>query len=168
MQIWFNIKGFPVNVSTHGYFEIYSRKVPTIKFSSCPNLILACPIDVLEGIKYLPEYDDINVDLTDQKLFNALKDFVEENLKDFEKKDEELCKKWEEIKKEKKLIIKGKEIRIGDYVELDGKIVKILWFDEKRDELCFSEKDNVYSTNLSNKKYKIRKLSEKEAVIYSL
>jgi len=152
MQSWYNIEGFPVNVSTHGYITIYGKGVPVMKFSDAPVVVCDAPINVLgSGIKYLPDSDDISINLGDPKLDKAIKRFVKKHLVHLNEKNEEVVKNWKKIIKEKPpLILKnGDEVRIGDYADYDGRIVKLMWY-ERRGFLsitCESLDSGQYSTN---------------------
>jgi len=167
MQIWFSVKGFPINVSSHGYFIIFSRKVPPLKFSTCPSVVYEGFADELEGIRYIPENDNLNVDLSDPELEKAVKKFVDEHLEELEKRDKILIKKWNEIIKNKEpLEVNGKKIKIGDYAEYEGEIIKILWYDKETDELFFEslKSKSIWGTSLANLE-RMKKLSKKEAIV---
>jgi len=168
-QIWFRVKGFWVNVSSHGYIIIFSRKLPALKFSSCPSVIFEGSVDVLgHGIKYLPEYDSLNIDLDDDLLERAVEEFVEDNLEAFIEKDKKLMENWKRLLKTKKPLKIGRfEVRINDYVELEnGEIVKILWYDEYEIDYRNVKTKEDFGTSIEN--FKVKRKLKKDEVIAEL
>ena len=142
-QIWFRVKGFWVNVSSHGYIIIFSRKLPALKFSSCPSVIFEGSVDVLgHGIKYLPEYDSLNIDSVGGHFFM-------------------------DVKTKKPLKIGRFEVRINDYVELEnGEIVKILWYDEYEIDYRNVKTKEDFGTSIEN--FKVKRKLKKDEVIAEL
>jgi len=175
MQITFKIRGFLVNVSSHGYFIIFARNLPAIKFSrSIPCQLYSGSVSELDPeIKYLPDVDDLNIDLTDPKLKEACERFVEEHLEELEKLDREATEKWERMVKNKPpLIGYGDTIKIGDYIDSEGEVSQIVWYSEETNEVVGKMMTGPFkgacwegALKFADGKRKFKKLSKEEAML---
>lgn len=136
MQIWFDVEGFTVNVSTHGHFGIYTPKMPVSAIGSdLPSLLYDGSIDEL-GFEYLYPDDDINVGLEDTE--EACREYIKRHLAELQAKEIVALALWEEMKNRPPLTGFGDAIRIGDKfamvaVGLKGDMaleaVKIIYYD---------------------------------------
>jgi len=130
MQIFFKKDTFTINVSTHGYYVVFTNLLPVGKFSSI-GILDEGDIEKL-GFEYLLGVDDINIDLRDERLKEACYKFLEEHWEEFKKREKEELEKWQEMQGKK---IEGENVRIGDWIKLEGRKgrFKLLEWDKKRD-----------------------------------
>lgn len=150
MRIVHGIEGFLVNVSTHGYFEIYTSKMP--QSLDLPSHLYQGDVNEL-GFEYLPEVDDINVELEDTE--ECCREYIKQHLAPLRAEEIVALKLWEEIKKNSPPLTGfGDAIRIGDKVtmvtvgekaDITPEAIEIVYYDFD-DNLLFKYLDTgIYS-----------------------
>lgn len=118
MYIVHSIEGFLVKVSTHGCFDIYTPKMPRSSLGSLdlPSHLYQGDVEEL-GFEYLPEVDDINIELEDTE--ECCREYIRQNLAALRAEEIVALKLWEEIKENSPPLTGfGDTIRIGDKVTM--------------------------------------------------
>ncbi|MEW6410002.1 MAG: hypothetical protein AB1488_07810 [Nitrospirota bacterium] len=127
MQIWFDTNDFKVYVSSHGYFLVFSKKLPILKITGL-EIYSGTVGELGHSISYEPDHDDLNVDLKGPILKNAVDGWVNQNLSLLKEMEESALILYEE--KKRRFVYNHPKIgklKIGDEVILWGKAYKIRW-----------------------------------------
>lgn len=147
MQIWLDFGEYLVNVSTHGYFTVFSKKVPPIKFAH-PRLhiykgMIAELSGLISGVEiwYSLEMDDIilktrdgEFDYADALEHPALRELVgvwlERNADMLREEGGRVVRMYEEMSRVLSVRdSRGRDVRIGDTVEFSGEKGRVVWID---------------------------------------
>jgi len=144
-QITFKHKSFNINLSTHGYYMVYTNKMPTWKWSKIGGILEEGDIEKIGG-KYLD--DDVKPDIEELK-GNAI-NYLKENYSRLKKLETIELKKWEEKQGKK---VKGQNVCIGELVKFedDGELFYLLGV-EKNTVDGKKENGEIFSAGLNKRK----------------
>lgn len=113
--IHFDVGEYLVAVSTHGYFRVLSKSLPSAKFSDLPGELYMGSVDQLgHGIRYTAD-DDVEPDIEDSIVERACHEWVDEHRATLSQAAIAATQEWEE-RAQKPLDLDGVIYHVGDRI----------------------------------------------------
>ena len=146
-QITFQYKSLEINVSSHGYFIIYTDKIPTWKWSKIGGILEHGEIDKIGG-KYISENDDVEPDI--EKLENSAIEYLKINHDRLKVLEDIEVKKWNDKQGSK---VAGLDVCIGDFVKFEGEQKGFYLLGVDGNSVDGKNEDgSLFATGLNNRK----------------
>jgi len=147
VQIWIDAEKYLVNVSTHGYFIVFSKRLPSTKFARKKIWLYKGIVDELSmdgaSITYDIASDDIVIKMRDgvelvyaealesKELSELVRRWIDDNGEMLEDLEEEAMSNYNEVKDvEYAVTSDGVIVKIGDLVEYEGDVGVAVWMDD--------------------------------------
>ena len=178
-HICFKIDGYPVFVSTHGYFEVYAKApVPPLDSASwpCGGIYMGSVSELDPGLSYSPEVDDVYFETVTGEVYSwlealerpelkaAVKRWLEVHVREIADLDRRAQADWQYLARNRPLdgIALGERCwLVCKYNPYSRKRVRLLWY-EREDWRSHSTEQCLFETDCMKFLLKKRRLHSTE------